>query len=228
MRHGQASFGADNYDVLSEQGFRQAELLGEQWLGMEVGLDAIYSGELQRQVDTAATVLKMLAEQERAPPEIIVDPAFNEYDFQPIMDLQLKDLVANGESFGWAELKRDKKLFHKFLEGTLASWLSGKLAGPEIESWPDFQTRCVAGLKRVMQAHRGGKTVAIFSSAGSIGAGIQHVLGLGDAQTIRVKLSMYNTGITQLLYNDDEVNLMSLNTLAHLERPEHKQLITFR
>jgi ABC-type branched-subunit amino acid transport system permease subunit len=32
VRHGQASFGAENYDALSPLGHRQARLLGE-WLG---------------------------------------------------------------------------------------------------------------------------------------------------------------------------------------------------
>lgn len=35
IRHGQASFGADDYDVLSPTGIRQAEILGDHLLNLD-------------------------------------------------------------------------------------------------------------------------------------------------------------------------------------------------
>src|SRR5690606_36194887 len=49
IRHGQASFGADDYDVLSEIGIRQAEILGRLFSQLGLGFDRCLSGELRRQ-----------------------------------------------------------------------------------------------------------------------------------------------------------------------------------
>ena len=37
VRHGQASFGADDYDKLSELGWQQSRRLGEYWRSKQIG-----------------------------------------------------------------------------------------------------------------------------------------------------------------------------------------------
>ena len=53
IRHGQASFGAEDYDKLSALGMRQAQVAGEYLRDHGIILDAAYSGELLRQRETA-------------------------------------------------------------------------------------------------------------------------------------------------------------------------------
>src|SRR6202012_6107391 len=53
VRHGQASFGARNYDELSATGERQGTVLGEHWRRCGRGFDAAWSGEMVRQKVTA-------------------------------------------------------------------------------------------------------------------------------------------------------------------------------
>ena len=57
VRHGQASFGAEDYDALSELGCRQAQVLGEYFRDCDIRLDAAYCGDLKRQRDTARLAL---------------------------------------------------------------------------------------------------------------------------------------------------------------------------
>ena len=52
VRHGQASFGADDYDVLSDLGARQALRLGEYFKYKGISFDAAFTGTLRRQVKT--------------------------------------------------------------------------------------------------------------------------------------------------------------------------------
>ena len=56
IRHGQASFLSDNYDQLSENGCSQAKFLGENLSSQDIVFDAVYCGNLVRQVDTAEIV----------------------------------------------------------------------------------------------------------------------------------------------------------------------------
>ena len=53
FRHGQASFGAADYDRLSPLGERQATLLGHYLRDSGIVLDAAFSGDLLRQRQTA-------------------------------------------------------------------------------------------------------------------------------------------------------------------------------
>ena len=52
-RHGQASFGQANYDKLSELGGTQAQMLGQHYAHTQRRVDAIFTGNLVRQQDSA-------------------------------------------------------------------------------------------------------------------------------------------------------------------------------
>ncbi|NER60017.1 histidine phosphatase family protein, partial [Pseudomonas sp. MAFF212428] len=54
IRHGQASFGADDYDVLSPTGIAQSEALGDYLARLGLRLDRCVAGTLRRQQDTGA------------------------------------------------------------------------------------------------------------------------------------------------------------------------------
>ena len=56
IRHGQASFGAANYDALSDLGRTQARWLGEHFAKLGVRRARVICGTLSRQIDTADLV----------------------------------------------------------------------------------------------------------------------------------------------------------------------------
>ncbi|MCC7411892.1 MAG: histidine phosphatase family protein [Gammaproteobacteria bacterium] len=227
VRHGQASFGADDYDRLSPAGLRQAELLADHWLALDRRLDAVYAGSLVRQRDTAATVAQRFRAAGR--PLRHADPSheFDEYAFQPLLERHACEQGA-ALPLDWAELARDRAAFHRFLESALHAWTRGALVADGAETWLQFRARCVAGLERVMRELGQGRSAAVFTSAGAIGAIVQHVLGLNDARTVALKLTLYNCSVTKLLFDGRTVTLESFNAIAHLERPEHTDLVTFR
>ena len=53
IRHGQASFGSADYDQLSQLGCCQAQVLSDYFSDIGIRLDAVYSGTLKRQRQTA-------------------------------------------------------------------------------------------------------------------------------------------------------------------------------
>ncbi|TCO44734.1 histidine phosphatase family protein [Actinocrispum wychmicini] len=71
IRHGQASFGADNYDVLSPTGHLQGKIVGDELRRRSTNPDHVYSGTLQRQRDTATAA---------GFPTATEDARWNEYD----------------------------------------------------------------------------------------------------------------------------------------------------
>ncbi|MDT3439600.1 MULTISPECIES: histidine phosphatase family protein [unclassified Pseudofrankia] len=62
VRHGQASFGTADYDVLSELGYRQAALVGAELRARGVRAGLATTGTLRRQRETAAAALAAIAE----------------------------------------------------------------------------------------------------------------------------------------------------------------------
>ena len=58
VRHGQASFGADDYDVLSETGVEQSRVLGRFLAAAGISPGAVVHGAMKRQRDTATAMVE--------------------------------------------------------------------------------------------------------------------------------------------------------------------------
>src|SRR5512147_3233827 len=83
VRHGQASFGADDYDRLSELGRRQCLRLGEWFRGNGVVFEAALVGTLRRQIESLQAIDEGLAAQ--PPIEPLSWPGLNEYDSHAVI-----------------------------------------------------------------------------------------------------------------------------------------------
>ena len=81
VRHGQASFGQDNYDQLSDTGFEQARVLGEALRARLTGLDAVFLGTLARHRQTAETCLAALGMN--VPQRVL--PGFDEFNHDELV-----------------------------------------------------------------------------------------------------------------------------------------------
>ena len=105
IRHGQASFGADNYDVLSPLGVRQAQIVGQHLVDLGLRFDRCLSGDLSRQQDTARHALQQFSAAGLSAPALEVDPAFNEFDAFGVLSALLEgravvEAVARGNWCG--------------------------------------------------------------------------------------------------------------------------------
>ncbi len=229
VRHGQASFGAESYDKLSAQGARQIEILADYWRTLGDQFDHLYSGELKRQIETAEGLRSLVT----APDAIQVHPGFNEYNGEPIISLYLRDHAA-ADGFGDnVQLPiTDRKTFQLVLEAATTRWINDTLeasnADAGYESWRDFQARVHGALDELMQRHTGGSRVLVSTSGGVIALALQRALQLPDNQVLATNWMVHNSSVTRLVYGRGKVSLASFNSLAHLEVPAWRDLITFR
>ena len=81
VRHGQASFGADDYDLLSALGERQSRVLGQALAGIGPRIVHAASGEMRRQRQTADACLQAMGSDVPAR----VDPDWNEFDHMAVI-----------------------------------------------------------------------------------------------------------------------------------------------
>ena len=78
LRHGQASFGSDDYDALSDLGHVQAAINADYLQRSGLAIDAVYSGSLKRQQETAQALVDAYRQAGRPLPEMITYPGFND------------------------------------------------------------------------------------------------------------------------------------------------------
>jgi broad specificity phosphatase PhoE len=218
VRHGQASFGSDNYDCLSELGEKQARWAGEFLQRSGVKLDAIYSGSLQRQRQTAQGVVEIYSKAGVALPELIIDPRFNELDTAGQIHKLSPKLAESNASVGdlMAGASSDSKIYQKLLKQVFAHWVLDSPQVDGLQSWLEFKARTVSALEdlRIMQGK--GKTTAVFTSGGVVATLVAYVMGLPDSKVYSVFEPVINASITRFLYSSKEISLSSYNEHCHL------------
>lgn len=230
IRHGQASFGKDEYDRISETGDIQSELLAEYLYNTGVVFDSVYSGTLERQKHTANRFLSYYAERKTPAYELKFVPDLNEYNSREIIKHYLP-LVLNEDpslSSSLEKIYTDKKAFQNLFNAIMLKMVSGKYEFPDVESWQNFRVRVRKAINEIMAVNGPGKKVIIFSSGGPISATVQLALGISDEVTMRLGWQMVNTSITRFKYNKEGLYLHSFNNYPHLVLYKAKNLITFR
>ncbi len=230
VRHGQASFGSDSYDKLSQRGIEQVRLLADHWRATEQEFDCIYSGTLRRQQETAAELLPLVKGGPRASTQ---HPALNEYNGDPLIQIYLRD-HARDEGFDGA-LRwpiRDERLFQRLFEAATARWISDELRpaqeDSDFEQWVDFQHRVHGWLEEVMARHNSGSRVLISTSGGVIAMALQRVLGYADERVIATNWMIHNSSVTRVRYGNNKISMTQFNSLPHLEREGRQHMVTYR
>lgn len=237
-RHGQASFGSENYDNLSELGIQQAQLLGDYFKKHNKTIDQIFTGTLVRQQDTARHFLSRFATQaqditnsEKMALQTI--PQFDEFNHRQVLLKstefasldELKASIAN-------EANPHKRLAEMFKLAMLR-WHSADFVNDETgeydESWMKFANRCHQGLEQVIEQTQDGQTSLVFTSGGVIASIVSTLLKL-PADDIRsqtafaINRQLVNSGVTTIMVTEQQKNglnqssnqLLTLNNCDHL------------
>ena len=226
IRHGQASFGTDNYDQLSAVGREQSAILGSYFAALGEPIDRIYTGTLDRQRVTAQLVADALAPHT---PPLNNEPAFDEYDSAAILNAFAASLTpAQLEQSGWPGLQSDRRRFQFFLERAARAWVEGQIEAEGMVPWRSFHARIVAALENIIRTEGRSKTLLVSTSGGVIGTLVAHVLGLANHLGIELNWAVHNASITRLIYNADKMSLSMFNGLPHLDQEGRRQLITYR
>jgi broad specificity phosphatase PhoE len=230
IRHGQASFGQDNYDQLSLVGVRQAKIVARYLPKVGKPFDTVYCGKMKRQVKTAEELIERYRVTKVAVPEILQSLSFNEYDSLTVWESLIPGIIQENPSLSkdLEQVYTDKKSFQKLFEQVMHRWISGAYDLPGSPQWSDFKKRVRQGLKDIMRRHSSKKQLAIFTSGGPISVAIQLALGISDQKTIEISWQIMNASITRFKYNDRGIALSGFNDIAHLELEQDKQLLTYR
>lgn len=230
IRHGQASFGCDDYDVLSSVGMRQSEALGAHLVQLGLTLDRCLAGDLRRQQDTAFLTLGAMQASGVKVPDVETDAAFNEFDADAVIRALLPALLPEEpEALNVLRNAREHRAeFQRLFALIVQRWHGGQHDRDGIESWAAFVRRTAEGLQRVVEQAAGGDNIAIFTSGGTIAALLHRITGISPSQAFELNWQIINTSLSQLKFRGSEVTLASFNSQAHVRLLRVPELVTWR
>jgi len=214
VRHGQASFGSDDYDRLSELGARQCERLGAYFRERDVRFDGVITGTLKRHTQSFDALARGLCVEHG----VLAMPGLNEYDSEAVVRAIHPQPLARASN---AEQVRQH--FRILREGLIA-WMEGRTSPAGMPSFEGFAAGVVDALDHVRTRHDG--NVLIVSSGGPISTAVAHVLGAPPQAMVELNLRMRNSAVTEFAFTPKRHALITFNTLPHLDGPDYAGWVT--
>ena len=218
VRHGQASFGSDNYDQLSPKGHQQARMLGEYFATQQLQFDHILTGDMVRHRETAEGICAGMGSEASG---FQVFPELNEFDFHSI----LHAFLAQHPEQALPEKPTVADFFKRLKQG-IVLWSEGELQGELPETWASFEDRILSVREHIMANYKGSKVLAV-SSGGAIAMLVRQLLEAPSRTMVELNLQTRNTAIIQCVFNQHNMRLSSFNSVPHLDNLQHRDLITY-
>jgi broad specificity phosphatase PhoE len=216
VRHGQASFGAADYDQLSELGARQSERLGAWFASVGVTFEAVYTGTLRRHAQTLDGIVRGLG---CAAPPTTTLPGLNEYDSHAVLATVLTEPLPPPRN------AEDVRQHFRLLRQGLLAWADGRVQPAGMPTHAHFVGGVADALQQVCNSRRG--DVLMVSSGGPIATAVAHVLGAPAATAIELNLRIANSALSAFAFTPKGHRLVTFNTLPHLPLPEYAAMVTY-
>lgn len=204
VRHGQASYGAEDYDVLSPIGHEQSAVVGRELQRRGITSPQVVCGDLVRQRDTALGIIDSAGFESA----VAIDPRWNEFDHP---DMPLPTTGAG-----------DSSDFQRRLDTALESWVRED----NLDGWRGFQDRSFDALMDFASTLTAGATGLAVTSGGVVSAIVSRIWGLDAQGTVRINRVVANTSLTSIVFGRQGMNLLSVNDHSHLQT--NRDLLTYR
>lgn len=198
LRHGQASFGTDDYDVLSDLGRLQADVAGLELARRGLRSPVVISGSLRRQQDTAAIAAAALGVEPSG-----VDARFDEFDAHGAVDAHLgRPRATDGMT---------SPEFQHHLDVVMAEWMeSGD------ERWRAFAEGAYSALLDLAASLPRGSDAVVTTSAGVTAVIAGRLLGADPQGVIAMNRVSVNASITTVVAGSRGLSLVTFNDHAHV------------
>lgn len=214
VRHGQASFGADDYDQLSALGQRQCRRLGEYLSERRWAFEAVLTGTLRRHRQSWEAIAQGLGSAQTP----LALPGLDEYDSLAV--------IATVHPQPLARPTNDDEYRHHFrlLREGLRRWMHAQAQPQGMPTYRAFVDGVSGALDLVRERYRG--DVLVVSSGGPISTAVGLLLATPPDVTIDLNMRIRNSAVTELACNPKRHTLVTYNTLPHLDGETWQDWIT--
>lgn len=214
IRHGQASFGSENYDQLSERGRKQAQRLG---LHLKQSLSAaplVVSGSMQRHQDTAAISLAECFPDA----QVQLQPDWNEFDHQQIFARFDTRLSQPADLKAAMALSPDpQRELAQVFYAAMQRWSQPEHATDYDECWQKFNIRIQRATQNLLAQiqQQQAENVLVYSSGGVISNLIGQILQLSQHKSFELNWAISNCSISHVKLDHGAIasslKLMTMN-----------------
>ncbi|HET6653104.1 MAG TPA: histidine phosphatase family protein [Nocardioides sp.] len=213
VRHGQASWGAEDYDKLSELGEQQATVLGRALRARGGRPDVLVHGRMTRQRETA----RLLGDA-AGWPGWQEDEAWDEMNHEEVLQRQHHTFAGDSPT---------REEFQAWFEAATDRWTAGRHDHEYTESFSAFGDRVLGALDDLASRLDPSATAVVVTSGGPIARITAELLGGGADLHRRIAPVVVNASVTKVVVGQRGTTLVSFNDHSHLELPSG-QLTTYR
>ncbi|PRB70525.1 histidine phosphatase family protein [Arthrobacter sp. MYb213] len=203
VRHGQASFGSLNYDLLSERGHQQSRALGHQLRALNISPSRVLTGNMVRQQQTMQEIIG--SAQWDLP--ITTDTGWDEFS--------AANLIAAYPQQD-PEAQTDSRAFQRILEKASARWASGNHDDDYAETFTAFTSRVRTALINALTGLGSGQSAVVVSSSGAIAWTAAQLISGGFDQWLALNRVTVNSGVSKIVAGSSGTTLVSFNDHGHL------------
>ncbi|GAC1646487.1 MAG: histidine phosphatase family protein [Herpetosiphon sp.] len=226
VRHGQASFLAEDYDRLSAIGQEQARELGRTMVALGWRWDRVLVGPRLRHAQNLCLVAEAYQEQGLAFPEAEPVVELDEHHGQLVTELVLPQLAERDpevrallERVG-VETEESRHAYLRLFQSITRRWVRGEIDPAEHESWATFRQRVNRAIDQIMSRGRSSERVVAFTSGGPVAVATGRALGLDDEQIIQLSWIIRNASYSEYFFSGERFGLSVFNAATALDRPE--------
>ena len=221
VRHGQASWGAADYDELSEVGHEQSRVLGRA-LGRALARQGVrpsevVAGGMRRHGQTARAL--MAGAGWDCP--VRVDEGWNEFDHLQMLEVHGPPEGSSPEGEAGEMTRRE---FDAWFDAATERWVSGDFDADYDEPFDVFTDRVGSALRRTASGLGSGDVAVVSTSGGPLSWVAASLLGGGVDTWKRLNPVTVNASVTKVVVGSRGTTLVSFNEHGHLDPAE----VTYR
>lgn len=214
VRHGQASWGSADYDVLSETGAEQSRALGRWLAGRGVAPGLVVRGRMRRHRET----FDALSEGAGWDADVTEDLGWDEFDHVALLA---------GHPTPWADGHSPSPAeFQDWFDEAITGWIEAR-SGAGHESFSDFTERVDAALRRTterLDALGPGAVGVGVTSGGPISWVVASLVGAPPESWRRLNRVAVNAAVTTVVTGQRGASLVTYNEHSFLPG----DLLTYR
>lgn len=210
LRHGQASFGADRYDALSERGRAQAQAVGRHFAERGRRFSRVWVGPRERHRLTAQHALEPLGLDWQVPGEPALDEFAEGQHILASVEARL-NLKLRGE--GALSMREQARYYAAEID----AWSESRVVIEGVREPALFRAGVAEWLQRATAVTDTGQSVLAVTSGGVIAAAVAIALDLPDARLAAFMRVVYNASLTEFAFSAGRApSLVSFNVAGHL------------
>jgi len=216
IRHGQASFGADDYDNLSPKGIEQSIALGKALSEKESKFDHVIVGPHRRHIQTFEGIKQGYKFAEL--PDPVIDDRFAENQLMEIAQHFIPQILNTNKSTNEIfhevpeEDRHDK--FLKLFQVVAKKWMNEELdlSEPDFEGFSVFRARIANTLKSIQEQTTDKSDIMVVTSGGAISGFYAEATECSQEEIMKLNFGLKNVSISEFLVTTERFTLKAFNS----------------